>query len=92
MQVQYSSDQSEVCSQPGIGTSSQNLVPILVKAWVWAMARAILTPSTSTLMSSGCVKYPAWKIGLSYGLLLLSRTRPLDFGLSNMGMTDQVSL
>ena len=34
MQVQYSSDQSEVCSQPGIGTSSQNLVPILVKAWV----------------------------------------------------------
>ena len=48
MHVQYSSDQRFVCSHPGIGISSQNLVPRRVKALVWAMARAILTPSTKT--------------------------------------------
>ena len=48
MQVQYSSDQRSVCSHPGMGTSSQNLVPSLLKAAVWAMARAIFTPSTKT--------------------------------------------
>ena len=48
MQVQYSSDHKFVSSQPGMGISSQNLEPSLVNAWVWAMARAIFTPSTST--------------------------------------------
>ena len=55
MQVQYSSDQRSVCSQPGIGISSQNLVPTRVKAWVWAIASATFTPSTSTCKANGCV-------------------------------------
>ena len=55
MQVQYSSDQRSVCSQPGIGISSQNLVPTRVKAWVWAIASATFTPSTSTCEANGCV-------------------------------------
>ena len=48
MQVQYSSDHKFVCSQPGMGISSQNFEPNRVKALVCAMARAIFTPSTST--------------------------------------------
>lgn len=47
-------------SLPGIGILSQNFVPSRLKALVWAMAKAILTPSTKTLIKEN--NEDNWKI------------------------------